>query len=105
MPISFGNSAAASKLNGPSLTLNGNTKTNFTTVLDKIKINLWATNEYGFGIAAYTLQYSSMNTHAFILKTKIDSAGNTSCIGIKINNVHIASNRIIISILEDKNIL
>jgi hypothetical protein len=34
-------------------------KLNFPNTLDQYKINLWGTYNYGFGIAASTLQYSS----------------------------------------------
>ncbi len=40
-------------LNG-TLTANGN-KFNFPNTLEQYKINLWGTNNYGFGIAASTL--------------------------------------------------
>jgi hypothetical protein len=60
-------------------------KLNFPNLLDKFKINLWGTNEYGFGIATNILQYSTLNTRAFYTQNTntftIDSGGNTSCIG------------------------
>ena len=40
-------------------------KLNFTNSLNQYKINLWGTNNYGFGIANETLQYSSFNFHRF----------------------------------------
>jgi hypothetical protein len=45
---------------------NGN-KLNFPNTLDQYKINLRGTNNYGFGIAASTLQYTSQGNHSFII--------------------------------------
>ncbi len=60
---------------------------------DWLKIPLWGTNNYGFGIASNTLQYSSQGNHVFYNSTNnamtlaIDSAGNTSCYGnLQTNN-------------------
>ncbi len=47
-----------------TINANGN-KLNFPNILDQYKINLWGTNNYGFGIAASTLQYSSQGNHSF----------------------------------------
>jgi hypothetical protein len=44
-------------------------KLNFTNTLNQYKINLWGTNNYGFGIASDTLQYSSNNYHKFYNST------------------------------------
>ena len=69
-------------------TINANgDKLNFPNLLNQYKINLWGTNNYGFGIAAGTLQYSSQANHAFynsannVNTFNIDSVGNVSCIG------------------------
>ena len=65
---------------------NGN-KLNFPNILDQYKINLWGTNEFGFGIASSTLTYSSNGNHSFYNSSNnantfsIDGSGNTSCTG------------------------
>jgi hypothetical protein len=69
-----------------AITASGN-KLNLPNTPDQYKINLWGTKNYGFGVAASTLQYSSQGTHSFYNKNNsntftIDSSGNTSCIEI-----------------------
>ncbi len=72
-------------ING-TITANSN-KLNFPGTLDQYKINLWGTNNYGFGVAANTLQYSSQGFHKFYNSGNnantftIDTAGNISCSG------------------------
>jgi hypothetical protein len=62
-------------------------KLNFPNTLDQYKINLWGTNNYGSGIAASTLQYSSQGNHSFYNSANnantftITSMGNVSCTG------------------------
>ncbi len=52
-------------------TINANgDKLNFPNTLNQYKINLWGTNNYGFGIAASTLQYSSQGNQYFKIKQK-----------------------------------
>jgi len=69
-----------------TITVNGN-KLNFPNTLDQYKINLWGTNNYGFGIAGGTLQYSSQGNHTFYNSSNnnptfnIDSSGNVNIIG------------------------
>jgi hypothetical protein len=68
--------------------LNGN-KLNFPNILNQFKINLWGTNNYGFGVADSTLQYSSQVTHKFHNSANnantltMDSTGSV----IKVNNI------------------
>ncbi len=56
-------------MNTSGISLNKDTtitgKLNFPNTLDQYKIDLWGTNNYGFGIAASTLQYSSQGNHSF----------------------------------------
>ena len=60
---------------------------NFPNLLNQYKINLWGTNNYGFGIAGGTIMYSSANYHKFYNSNNnvntftIDSVGNTFCTG------------------------
>ncbi len=67
-------------ING-TITVNGD-KLNFPNLLNQYKINLWGTNQYGFGIAASTLQYSSQGNHTFYNSSNnattfiINSSGN-----------------------------
>ena len=67
-------------------TLNGD-KLNFPGTLNQYKINLWGTNNYGFGITAGTVMYSSQSFHKFYNSSNnantftIDSTGNVSCSG------------------------
>ncbi len=51
---------------GGTINANGN-KLNFPNTLEPYKINLWGTNNHGFGIAASTLQYSRQGNHTFII--------------------------------------
>jgi len=87
------NNPATNKLyvNG-NTTINGNLTLGGTSgkiflpnTLDKFKINLWGTNDYGFGIADGTLQYTSVNFHRFYSGTtntfSIYSNGNIYCNG------------------------
>ncbi len=61
---------------------------NFVNTLNQYKINLWGTNNYGFGVANETLQYSSYNYHRFYNSTNnlntfsIDGTDNITCVGI-----------------------
>ncbi len=65
---------------------NGN-KINFTNTLNKNKINLLGTNNYGFGIATKTLQDSSQGNCSFYNNSNnsntfnVNSLGNISCTG------------------------
>ncbi len=60
---------------------------NFLNTLNQYKINLWGTNNSGFGIASDTLQYSSQNYHKFYNSSNnantftIDGSGNVSSSG------------------------
>ena len=62
-------------------------KLDFPNVLNQYKINLWGTNEYGFGIAGSTLMYSSRNFHNFYNSSNnlntfsIDGSGNATMNG------------------------
>ena len=73
------------KISG-AINLNGD-NLQFPSALNQYKINLWGTNNYGFGIAAGTLQYSSSSNHSFYNSSNnvntfnIDNVGNISCIG------------------------
>jgi hypothetical protein len=69
-----------------TITANGD-KLNFPNTLNQYKINLWGSNNYGFGIADSTLQYSSQGNHSFYNSSNnantftITSVGNVSCTG------------------------
>jgi hypothetical protein len=69
-----------------TINANGN-KLNFPNTLDQYKINLWGTNQYGFGIASSTLQYTSSGNHSFyhsgngVSTFTITNVGNVSCVG------------------------
>jgi hypothetical protein len=62
-------------------------KLNFPNTLNQYKINLWGTNNYGFGIAGGTLMYSSQGNHTFYNSNNndttfnIDSSGNVNIKG------------------------
>jgi hypothetical protein len=62
-------------------------KLNFPNVLNQYKINLWGTNNYGFGITGGTLMYSSSQYHRFynsgnnVNTVQFDDVGNVNMNG------------------------
>jgi hypothetical protein len=62
-------------------------KLNFPNLLNQYKINLWGTNNYGFGITGGTLMYSSSQYHRFynsgnnVNTVQFDDVGNVNMIG------------------------
>jgi hypothetical protein len=71
---------------GTTIFANGD-KLNFPNTLNQYKINLWATNVYGFGITGGTLMYSSAQYHRFynsgnnVNTVQFDDVGNVNMIG------------------------
>jgi hypothetical protein len=56
-------------------------KLNFPNTLNQYKINLWGTNNYGFGIAGGTLMYSSQGNHTFYNSNNNDPTFNIDISG------------------------
>jgi hypothetical protein len=71
---------------GTTIFANGD-KLNFPNLLNQYKINLWGTNNYGFGITGGTLMYSSSQYHRFynsgnnVNTVQFDDVGNVNMIG------------------------
>jgi len=76
-----------SSLNVSGTTILQGDKLNFPNILNQYKINLWGSNEYGFGITSGSIVYSSQGFHRFFNSANntntfnIDSSGNTTING------------------------
>jgi hypothetical protein len=83
---------SAADVNANGIVYANGDKLNFPNLINQYKINLWGTNNYGFGVAGDTLQYSSSNYHKFYNSGNnfntftIDNTGNIISSFLTIHN-------------------
>ena len=94
LPISFGNSANTTNINGSTINLNGNLTTtgtlSFGSRVSDFLIYLWG-NDYGFGINGGVLRYNVPNGASHIFYH-----GTTDRLNINTNGSLIASGKLIV---------